>query len=875
MLRNMNEIRKLFLNYFNEKKHEILPGSSIIPNNDKSILFTNAGMNQFKNSFLGLEKRNINKVATSQLCIRAGGKYNDLSNVGYTGHHHTLFEMLGNFSFGDYFKYEAIKYAWELLTSKEWLNISKNKLLVTVHYTDSESYDIWLNDICLPPNRIIIITDTNKITSDNFWKMGKIGPCGPSSEIFYDRNPDINYNINIKHNIKNKNRYLEIWNLVFIQFNLEDDGTLTKLNKKSIDTGMGLERITSIIQNVNSNYKIDFFKNLIINIAKIIKTNNLTHKSLCVIADHMRTCILLINAGVIPSFEGRGYVLRKIIRRTIRHVYNLTNISNIFLYKFVPILINFINKNIINISLNEKIITEILIIEEEKFIKTLNKGLILLNKKISYLDDTIVNGKIIFEMYDTYGFPLDLTIDICKEKNLYPDIDGFNKLMKIQKNLSKSSNEFFINYKYLSFLDKPTIFVGYDNLIHKSKVILLLCNNKLTKCIKNSNDSIVFLNETSFYCESGGQIGDIGILKFNYGYFNVTNTKKYGNAFGHYGNLIKGKLNIGDNVTTQVNHLHRNDVSKNHSATHLLNSTLKAIFGENIVQKGSLINNKRLRFDFTKNEPIKLNEINIIENIINKKIMDNLLIEIKNMKFNDAVKKKAIYLLSKKYSKYVRVITIGDYSIELCGGTHVKRTGNIGLFRIVSERSISYGVRRIEAITGQSCIDIMDNNEYILKNVTNILKCDKKSILNKINILKINYKNISKEIKNIYNINISHTLNYLNNQIKTIKNIKVIISRLDIYNVKYLFKIVNLLCRKIKPTIIVLYTIYNNIINIVIYVDKILFNKISAIEIINYISSKTKLKGGGNSNYAQIKGNYSAYILSILQNINMFIFNKI
>ncbi|MFI4847374.1 MAG: alanine--tRNA ligase [Candidatus Makana argininalis] len=875
MINSSNQIRKKFLDFFKIKNHIIIPGSSLLINNDKSIMFTNSGMNQFKNVFLNSNNFPYKRVVTSQNCIRAGGKHNDLENVGYTSHHHTFFEMLGNFSFNDYFKKEAIFYAWELLTNKNWFNIPKNKLLVTYYYKDYETYKIWLNEIKLPKKKIISIGDNHKgkNISDNFWQMGETGPCGPCSEIFYDRGKKI-YGNKPGNKKKTGNRYIEIWNLVFIQFNKNYNGDLIKLDKPYVDTGMGLERIASVMQNVDSNFKIDIFKKLISSISNVLNIKNYNHKSLFVISDHIRSSFFLINDGLTPSNEGKGYVLRRIIRRAIRHG-KIIGSKKPFLYKIVSHLISIMEIKSIKMNLNKNQIEDIILSEEQQFEKTINTGLNLLNKEINNLKYNLMDGNTVFKLYDTYGFPIDLIKDICKEKKINIDENIFNLRMNEQKKRS-INNSFFI--KEVNIFDKlkfKTKFLGYKKINYFGKILTILNKNKIVKKIIKNEKSIIFLNKTTFYSESGGQIGDKGILKSLNGVFIVVNTKKYNNCIGHIGKLICGSFSIGDIVSTNVNKNHRKNICINHSATHLLIQSLHQILGVSIIQKGSFINHNYLRFDFAYNKNINFEQIKMLEKIINEKIISNLIVKTSYLNFKNDINKVSLKVDSNNYKNKVRIVKIGNFSNEICIGTHVKRTGNIGVFIINSISNISYGIKRIEAVSGINALfEIYKKNDLIDK-ISNLININKNQIYIKIKYIINKLKELKKKSKKIKNKEIDNKIYSFCKTAKKINKINIITKHIK--NIKYNeFKIIAKKIKKRLTSVVIFFLIESKFkINILIFITKNIVNYIKTFDIINFIFKKNQIKIIGNKYLIKASGKNIYFLSKNLKNIENIIINII
>lgn len=675
MSKSTAEIRQAFLDFFHSKGHQVVSSSTLVPNNDPTLLFTNAGMNQFKDVFLGLDKRAYSRATTSQRCVRAGGKHNDLENVGYTARHHTFFEMLGNFSFGDYFKHDAINFAWELLTSEQWFNLPKEKLWVTVYETDDEAYNIWANEVGVPHERIIRIGDNKggAFASDNFWQMGDTGPCGPCSEIFFDHGDHI-WGGPPGSAEEDGDRYIEIWNIVFMQFNRQSDGTMLPLPKPSVDTGMGLERIAAVLQHVNSNYEIDLFRDLIAAVADVTGATDLSSKSLRVIADHIRSCAFLISDGVIPSNENRGYVLRRIIRRAIRHG-NMLGAKETFFYKLVAPLIAVMGPAAAELKQQQAMVEQVLKTEEEQFARTLERGLALLDDELSKLTGDTLDGETAFRLYDTYGFPVDLTADVCRERNLKVDEAGFEQAMEAQRRRARESSGFGADYNSLIRVDSASQFSGYDHVQQHATVTALFRNGEAVDEIHAGEEAVVVLNRTPFYGESGGQVGDKGELKNATATFSVTDTQKYGQAIGHVGILTTGTLRVNHSVEALVDVVRRNRIRLNHSATHLLHAALRNVLGEHVAQKGSLVNDKYLRFDFSHFEAMKPEQIRLVEDLVNEQIRRNMPVQTEVMELDAAKEKGAMALFGEKYDDQVRVLTMGDFSTELCGGTHASRTG--------------------------------------------------------------------------------------------------------------------------------------------------------------------------------------------------------
>lgn len=870
-----DKIREDFLKFFTEKEHVIIPSSSLVPHNDPTLLFTNAGMNQFKEIFLGEKKSDYPRVVTVQRCLRTGGKHNDLENVGYTSKHHTFFEMLGNFSFGDYFKQKAIEYAWELLTSHKWFNIPQNKLWISVYENDNEAYEIWKNIIKIPSERIIRIGDRSdaQYDSENFWQMGDRGPCGPCTEIFYDyENTIINHSLEFLEN-KN-NRFIEIWNIVFIEFNRVSQTKIIPLETKSIDTGMGLERISSVLQNVNSNYNIDIFKKLIKKISILSPIQDLNHISLKVIADHIRSCAYIIADDIVPSNEHRGYVLRRIIRRALRHGHKL-GIKKKFFYKLVSSLIQVMGNTANILKEKKEKIEEILKIEEMQFSYTLDKGLKILHHEIKKTHNNILPGKTAFYLYDTFGFPIDLTADVCREKNIKIDYNSYTLAKEKQKKQSNINKKFHKNYNDNIILNDICIFKGYEKYKTKSLIKYIFINNKSVENIKKNENGIIFLDQTPFYGESGGQIGDTGQLYDDTSYFLVENTKKYGQTIGHIGKLISGEIKINNSIYTQINQDYRREVQLNHSATHLLHAALRQILGNNVTQKGSLVTNTHLRFDFSYFKPIEMFQLQKIEYIINMNIRNNIEIKTQELNLEEAKKTNAIALFENQYSSIVRVVSIRDFSIELCGGTHTKRTGDIGLFKIISQSSIASGIKRIEAMTGQKAINYLHEKDNYIQNLSSILNCNSHDIKEKIKKLIITKKNLEEKVTQLQTKENKQYIQKLLKNIDDIQGTKFLLNISYNYEHKLLRTIVDQLKKELVNTITILVNIIDNRFTIVVGVTKNLLNCITAIEIINMISNKTNGKGGGKKEIAEGGGIYKKQLHVILKNIKLWINTKL
>lgn len=854
MSKSTAEIRQAFLDFFHTKGHQIVPSSSLVPNNDPTLLFTNAGMNQFKDVFLGLDNRPYSRATTAQRCVRAGGKHNDLENVGYTARHHTFFEMLGNFSFGDYFKHDAINFAWELLTSKEWFNLPKERLWVTVYATDDEAYDIWNKEIGIPAERIIRIGDNKgaPFASDNFWQMGDTGPCGPCTEIFYDHGDHI-WGGPPGSPEEDGDRYIEIWNIVFMQFNRQSDGTMDPLPKPSVDTGMGLERITAVLQHVNSNYDIDLFRSLIKSVAQVTNATDLENKSLRVIADHIRSCSFLICDGVIPSNEGRGYVLRRIIRRAVRHGYML-GAKDTFFYKLVAPLIEVMAEAGEELKRQQAIVEKVLKTEEEQFARTLERGLQLLDEELAQLKDDVLPGETAFRLYDTYGFPLDLTADVCRERNIKVDEKGFEVAMEEQRKRARESSGFGTDYNSLIKVDSRSDFSGYDHNEQQGTITAIFHNGQSVTELKADEEGIIFLNKTAFYAESGGQVGDKGVLIGKDSQFEVTDTQKYGKAIGHIGKVNVGSFIVNHKINANIDIARRDAIRLNHSATHLLHAALRQVLGTHVTQKGSLVNDKYLRFDFSHFEAVKPEQLRKIEDIVNAQIRLNSPVVTELMDLEDAKEKGAMALFGEKYDERVRVLTMGDFSTELCGGTHASRTGDIGLFRIISESGTAAGIRRIEAITGITAIESVHEQSDLISLVAQVLKSDGTNLVERIKTVQEKYRLLEKELQQLKDQQAAQESSSLGGQAKNVKGIKLLVRELNGVEPKMLRTMVDDLKNQLGSAIIVLSTISDGKVSLIVGVTKDLTAKVKAGELISFVAQQIGGKGGGRPDMAQAGG---------------------
>ena len=855
------QIRQSYLDFFHSKGHQVVASSSLVPENDPTLLFTNAGMNQFKNVFLGLEKRPYTRATTAQRCVRAGGKHNDLENVGYTARHHTFFEMLGNFSFGDYFKHDAIHYGWEFLTSPQWLGLPKEKLWVTVYETDDEAYNIWHKEIGIPAERIIRIGDNKgaPYASDNFWQMGDTGPCGPCTEIFYDHGDHI-WGGPPGSPEEDGDRYIEIWNIVFMQFNRHADGTMEKLPKPSVDTGMGLERISAVLQHVNSNYDIDIFKTLIAKVAELTGEKDLANKSLRVIADHIRSCAYLIADGVVPSNEGRGYVLRRIIRRAVRHGH-LLGATETFFYKLVPTLIDVMAEAGEEVKKHQASVEKFLRLEEEQFARTLERGLTLLDEALANVKENILSGEVAFKLYDTYGFPLDLTADVCRERGIAIDEEGFEREMELQRVRAQSASQFGMDYNSVIRVDGTTRFEGYTESETLAKVTALFHEGNPVESISAGQSAVVILDNTPFYAESGGQIGDIGRLEGNGFCFDVKDTQKYGQVFGHIGELTQGSLSVGQSVNAVVDDVRRQRISLNHSATHLLHAALRQVLGEHVAQKGSLVSDTLLRFDFAQHEAISKAQLAEVERIVNQQVRANNPIQTDIMELEAAKAKGAMALFGEKYSEQVRVLTMGDFSIELCGGIHAKRTGDIGLFKIVTENAVAAGIRRIEAITGETAIEWLQHQQTLLNQSAELLKSDVNSIVDKISLLQDKCKKVEKELQTLKEKAALQAGNDLAQSAVEINGVSVIVQQLDGIEAKSLRAMVDSLKNQLGSAVVVFASALDEKVNLIVGVTQDLTAKVKAGELVNLMAQQVGGKGGGRPDMAMAGGTES-------QNIN-------
>jgi len=840
------ELRTAFLQFFVNQGHSIEPSSSLVLGNDPTLLFTNAGMVQFKDVFLGREKRNYVRATTSQRCVRAGGKHNDLENVGYTARHHTFFEMLGNFSFGDYFKQEAIYFAWDFLTKE--LEIPADKLWVTVFDEDSEAEKIWLEDVKIDPGRFSRIG-----AKDNFWSMGDIGPCGPCTEIFYDHGEDIAGGPPGTPD-EDGDRYIEIWNLVFMQYDRDSEGLLTPLPRPSVDTGMGLERIAAVLQGVHNNYEIDLFQKLLIASAELAGIKDLTESSLRVIADHIRSCAFLVVDGVLPSNEGRGYVLRRIIRRAIRHGYRL-GIREVFFYQLVAPLVAEMGEAYPELAAAQGQVESVLKVEEQRFAETLEQGMKILEACVEKMTGKVIPGDVVFQLYDTYGFPVDLTADYARENKLTVDHAGFDIAMGAQRDRARAAKNFGADYNQTIKLDAETEFTGYQQLNDQAQIIGLFQKNEAVEVLAQGAEGVVVLDSTPFYAESGGQVGDSGRIEADGAIFEVTDTQKQGGSlFLHYGKVITGELKNNVTCNAMVEPLARQSIALNHSATHLLHAALRQVLGEHVTQKGSLVNTERLRFDFSHFEPMTADEIKIIERMVNQQIRHNADVTADVMSKDDALKAGAMALFGEKYGDEVRVLKIGEFSTELCGGVHVSRAGDIGLFKIISETGVASGVRRIEAITGEAAIKWLEGREKTIAEIAHVVKAVPETAAEKVQQLMDKSKSLEKELERLQAKLASSAGGELANQAVEIDGIKVLAIKLDDVEPKAMGDVLDQLKNKLGSSAIVLATVSNNKVNLIAGVSKDQISRLKAGDLVNAVATQIGGKGGGRPDMARAGG---------------------
>jgi len=861
------ELRNAFLEFFRERDHAVVASSSLVPVNDPTLLFVNAGMVQFKDVFLGQEKRGYTRATSSQRCVRAGGKHNDLENVGYTARHHTFFEMLGNFSFGDYFKREAIHYAWEFLTGT--LRIPGERLWVTVFEDDDEAAEIWLNEIRVDPARFERIG-----AKDNFWSMGDTGPCGPCTEIFYDHGAEIAGGPPGSAG-EDGDRYVEIWNLVFMQYDRDANGNLNPLPKPSVDTGMGLERLAAVMQGVHSNYDIDLFRNLIRSAAEITATGDPGSNSLKVIADHIRSCAFLVVDGVLPSNEGRGYVLRRIIRRAIRHGYQL-GVTRPFFYKLVAPLCREMGAAYPELEENRQHVEHILQLEEERFAETLEQGMRILEEDLSTMEGSIISGKTVFRLYDTFGFPVDLTADLARERGLDMDMEGFNREMETQRSRARAASQFGAEYSAHLNIDGSTDFCGYERLDDESYIRALFRDGAPVEQLAAGEAGIVILDRSPFYAESGGQVGDRGYLETEGVRFDVSDTQKQGTGvFAHIGRVTQGTLRAGDHLTVHVDPEWRQATVLNHSGTHLLHAALRTVLGEHVQQKGSLVEPERLRFDFTHYEPVTAEQLETVEDLVNKQIRANARAETRIMSMEDAMASGAMALFGEKYGDEVRVLSIGDFSVELCGGTHVRRAGDIGMLKIVAESGIAAGVRRIEAVTGERAIEWVHDSENRLQRVASLVRGGREDADEKVAQLLEKTRKLEKELQQLKGKLASTQGSDLAAQAVEVDGIKVLAARLDGADSGVLRDTLDQLKNKLGSAAVVLGTVNGSKVSIVAGVTRDQTDRLKAGDLVNAVASQVGGKGGGRPDMAQAGGNQPDNLDAALASVAEWVSNRL
>ena len=851
------ELRQAFLDYFKQQGHTIVPSSSLVPADDPTLLFTNAGMNQFKDVFLGREARDYSRATTTQKCVRAGGKHNDLENVGYTARHHTFFEMLGNFSFGDYFKREAINFAWTFLTGDDWLKLPKEKLWVTVYASDDEAFDIWNQEVGVPADRIVRIGDNKgaPYASDNFWQMGDTGPCGPCTEIFYDHGPDVDGGPPGSPE-EDGDRYIEIWNVVFMQYNRQADGEMLPLPKPSVDTGMGLERITAVLQGVHSNYEIDLMQGLLNAASDILGGVETTEASLRVVADHIRSCAFLISDGVMPSNEGRGFVLRRIIRRAARHG-NKLGATQPFFHKLTGALVELMGGAFPQLVSSRKQIEKVLLQEEEQFAKTLDKGLRLLEQDIAALKSSEIPGETIFTLYDTYGFPVDLTNDIARERGLTLDYDGYEKAMERQRERARAASKFGMDYNAAGLnIEGSTEFTGYEHIDGHETIRTVIVGGE-EKAAQAGDEAILVLERTPFYAESGGQVGDTGLLTWSGGRFKVTDTQKEGSNHLHIGTVIEGELFPGLEVDARIDHARRERTKKNHSATHLMHAALRNVLGEHVTQKGSLVDPDKLRFDFSHFEAVTPEQLREIERQVNEQILGNTPVETEITDMEQAQAKGAMALFGEKYGDTVRVLSMGSdaYSVELCGGTHVARTGDIGLFRITSESGISSGVRRIEAVTGFGALEWVEETEQTLREAAKLVKGSRESLVEKVQQTLDRNRQLEKDINALQAKLASSAGSDLASSAVDVAGLKVVASEMEGADRKALMETADQLKNKLGEGVVVLASVEDGKVTLVAGVTKSATGRIKAGDLMKHLAAQVDGKGGGRPDMAQGGGN--------------------
>ena len=836
------EIRDAFLSYFADKQHAVVNSSSLVPDNDPTLLFTNAGMVQFKEVFIGAEKRDYSRAVSSQRCVRAGGKHNDLENVGYTARHHTFFEMLGNFSFGDYFKREAIIFAWEFLT--EVLKLPKERLWVTVHISDEEAADIWIKEIGVDPNRL------SRLDEDNFWQMGDTGPCGPSTEIFWDHGEDVPGGPPGSEN-DDLDRYIEIWNLVFMQFERDSKGNMTPLPKPSIDTGMGLERIAAVMQGVHSNYDIDLFQHLIKAAAGVTGCSDLQNNSLKVIADHIRSCAFLVVDGVLPSNEGRGYVQRRIIRRALRHGHKL-GVQGTFFYKLVEPLVEVMGDAYPELHEKQAQVAAVLQKEEEQFARTLDKGMGVLEEALESFAGETIPGEVVFRLYDTYGFPTDLTNDVAREKGYSLDMEGYEQCMAQQRERARSASNFSVDYTDTLQVEGKTAFCGYETLTQSATILAISCAGEPVEAATEESDVVIVLSNTPFYAESGGQVGDSGYLETESAKVEILDCQKAGDHHLHIGRLLSGSIKTGETIVAKVDSSVRQATALNHSATHLVHAALRQVLGEHVVQQGSMVDSQRLRFDFSHFEAVKPEQLREIEHIVNSEIRRNSPVLTEVMGMEQAKEKGAMALFGEKYGDDVRVLSMGgDFSVELCGGTHVSRTGDIGLLRLISETSVAAGVRRIEGVTGNNAVDVVDGYQDTLSTIADITRTAKNNVSEKVKQLAEDNRRLQKEIEQLKSKLANASGSDLMSGLREVDGISVLATLVEGADAKSLRSVADQVRSKIEKGVFFLAAVEGDRASLVAGVTKNLTDQIKAGDLMKHVAAQTDGKGGGRPDMAQ------------------------
>jgi alanyl-tRNA synthetase len=861
-----SEIRASFLEFFRKNGHTVVPSSSLVPGNDPTLLFTNAGMVQFKDVFLGKDTRSYSRAASAQRCVRAGGKHNDLENVGYTARHHTFFEMLGNFSFGDYFKREAIHFAWNYITGT--LGIPKERLWTTVYKEDDEAQRIWTEEIRIDPTRCTRMGETS-----NFWSMGETGPCGPCSEIFYDHGPDVPGGPPGSPD-EEGDRYVEIWNLVFMQYDRSADGVLVALPKPSVDTGMGLERVAAVMQGVHSNYDIDLFKALISEAAEITGTRDLDSPSLRVIADHIRACTFLIIDGVVPSNEGRGYVLRRIIRRAIRHGYKLGQ-TQPFFYKLVPTLVREMGDYYTELVQGGARAAEVLAQEESRFAETLTTGMALLDAETAKLTSAVIPGETVFRLYDTYGFPVDLTADVARERGYTIDQQGFDAAMAAQRDRGRSASKFGVALKDSVKLSGKTDFAGYDRLAGTGRITALIFDGAVVDSLGVGQEGQVVLDETPFYAEGGGQMGDSGTLSGAGGRFTVRDTQKIGASFAHIGVIESGTLRLGDVLEARVDGERRTAIALNHSATHLLHAALRAVLGKHVQQKGSLVAPDRLRFDFSHTQAVAAGDLRKIEEMVNRAIRRNDPAQTRVMALDDAVAAGAMSLFGEKYESDVRVLSFGDFSMELCGGTHVERTGDIGLFKIISETGVAAGVRRIEAVTGQAAYEWVVRLDQVMRDIAGIVRGSREDVDEKVRELVDRSKRLEKEVQQLKSKLATGQGGDVSAQAKAVGGVKVLAVQVEGADAKALRDSVDQLKQKLGSSVVVLATVQDGKVVLVAGVSADLVTQLKAGDIAGAVAAQVGGRGGGRADFAQAGGTQPENLGAALASVEGLVRNRL